>query len=857
MKKKRIHLVCNAHLDPVWLWPWNDGLAETMSTFAIAADFCDSIDGFVFCHNESLLYQWVEKHEPELFSRIKKHVKAGRWNIAGGAFVQPDLVAPTGESIIRQFLEGRTYFTSKFKKYPETAYNFDSFGHPAGLPQILSGCGMKNYVFCRPADSACHLPIGAFEWKDRSGASIVGRRSDDHYLTNYKIVEQLDEFLEHYKDESTTMILWGLGNHGGGATKEELDLIEKYKEQHPEYELIHSTPDNFFKEVLNNKSDSLPVVDYELHTAFPGSYTSMSMVKRAHRLAESMVLTAERFAAFNWWVNGVEYPTERLRSIWQDIMFCEFHDILSGSMAVTPERDSLDALAKAKDESRRIIVESQINWIKGDNKPEPNQTPFFVTNPHGFSMKTNIEYEINLHHIWPNNPEITLMSKGKELPLQRCISEAVHASDWRVRLLTTLKLEPFETIRIEESYKEVDQIKVEHPKLSRQSLFFKTDSYDLRINPESGLVDKLSLPNSRKSLVQEGSFVPVIFDDVDHSWDAGSPKSKGESDISLGIFSAKPRKFKLATQKQVLKLSPTYEVHNNPSEAVGHPIRIIESGEVRTTVEFVFVSGESAIVRQYLIGHLDGSFVIRDRLFWNHRDSMLKLHIPLNFKVSESIAENLHSAYNRKPTEKHQELSACRWVAAVGKGNQNYCISIANDGIGAYACTDKDLFLNVTRSPAYSSFGLLSEKENWRERKILPRQDIGQQTYAYKMIISKEFDETAITKCADMLNMPIVGQVYFPRPKVNKKNITIAPDNIVSVSSDEILIRAVKKSEKGQKLIIRLLNTSDKTKKFSLKVYGLEKPAKLSIKPYQLLTVAVKKSKKEGSYSIVNLVEEK
>jgi alpha-mannosidase len=170
---------------------------------------------------------------------------------------------------------------------------------------------------------------------------------------------------------------------------------------------------------------------------------------------------------------------------------------------------------------------------------------------------------------------------------------------------------------------------------------------------------------------------------------------------------------------------------------------------------------------------------------------------------------------------------------------------------------NNDLFLNVTRSPAYSSSGIAPEKDNWRMRKFQPRQDIGQQTYSYKVVVSDKFDETAITKCADLLNMPIVGQVYFPRPVTNQKNALSAPDQSISVSSQDVIVRAVKKSEKGKKLIIRLLNTTSKKKMFSHNVYGLETPAKLSIKPYELLTVAVKKEKGKCAFSIVNLVEVK
>ena len=112
--KKNLHLICNAHIDVVWLWEIEEGVAETLSTFRVAADFCEEYDGFVFCHNEALLYEWIEENDPELFCRIQKLVKEGKWHIMGGWYLQPDCNLPSGESLLRQALVGRAYFTEKF-----------------------------------------------------------------------------------------------------------------------------------------------------------------------------------------------------------------------------------------------------------------------------------------------------------------------------------------------------------------------------------------------------------------------------------------------------------------------------------------------------------------------------------------------------------------------------------------------------------------------------------------------------------------------------------------------------------------------------------------------------------------------
>ena len=113
---KNLHLVCNAHLDPVWLWELEEGLAETLSTFRVAADFCENYDGFVFNHNESLLYKWVEEYDYELFTRIQRLVKEGKWHIMGGWYLQPDCNMPSGESFVRQILSGKKYFMAKLGK---------------------------------------------------------------------------------------------------------------------------------------------------------------------------------------------------------------------------------------------------------------------------------------------------------------------------------------------------------------------------------------------------------------------------------------------------------------------------------------------------------------------------------------------------------------------------------------------------------------------------------------------------------------------------------------------------------------------------------------------------------------------
>lgn len=159
---KRMYLLCNAHIDPMWQWEWTEGVGAAISTFRVAAALCEQYDAFVFNHNESLLYQWIEEYEPALFEQIRELVQKGRWHIMGGWFVQPDCNIPHGESIVRQISVGRRYFSEKFGAAPTTAINFDPFGHSRGIVQIMAQSGYDSYIICRPVPSPCRARTGSY-----------------------------------------------------------------------------------------------------------------------------------------------------------------------------------------------------------------------------------------------------------------------------------------------------------------------------------------------------------------------------------------------------------------------------------------------------------------------------------------------------------------------------------------------------------------------------------------------------------------------------------------------------------------------------------------------------------------------
>lgn len=78
MKKNYVHLIGNAHLDPAWLWPWQEGFSESRATFASALARMEEYPEYIFTASSAALYEWIEHVDPVLFERIRERVKQGR-----------------------------------------------------------------------------------------------------------------------------------------------------------------------------------------------------------------------------------------------------------------------------------------------------------------------------------------------------------------------------------------------------------------------------------------------------------------------------------------------------------------------------------------------------------------------------------------------------------------------------------------------------------------------------------------------------------------------------------------------------------------------------------------------------------
>lgn len=439
---KKIHLICNAHIDPVWHWDWEEGASAALSTFKSACDLCDGFD-YIFCHNEVTLYKYIEEYSPALFERIRKLIKKGKWHIMGGWYLQPDCNMPSGESFVRQIQMGKKYFSEKFGTIPSSAVNFDPFGHTRGLVQIIKKCGQDSYIICRPGNDP--IPEKQFIWEGFDGSRIKVFAATDGYNTQLgKSAEQIKRRIARAEDE-TVCVLWGVGNHGGGPSRKDLEDIKKLISEN-EDEISHSTPEKFFADIHPKT-----VYSKSLRAVEPGCYTSMSRIKQKHAELESILYTAEKMCSAAALRGLISYPSDTLYSAAEDLMNAEFHDILPGSCIKAGEENGIRLLARGIQNAGLARASAYFALCGCEKKAAEGEYPFLVFNYEPYVCETEIICEMTLaDQNWDDDTVTSLHvfdEDGKEIKAQQIKEESCLNLDWRKRIIFRAPLKPLSLTR--------------------------------------------------------------------------------------------------------------------------------------------------------------------------------------------------------------------------------------------------------------------------------------------------------------------------------------------------------------------------------------------------------------------------
>ena len=389
----KIHMIGSAHIDPVWLWEKEAGIIEVLSTCRSADQLIKENEKFIFTLSDVWVYEMIEKYDGKLFQSIKKHVMNGRWDIPGGMYVQPDCNLISEVSIKKHLQLTKEYFLEKFNITVNCGFNVDSFGHSAAFPKIFNDMGFNHYVMMRPSYSEMPFKSNLFNWygNNNNSSLLTWRIPQSYNANNIQVLKQnisaalksVQEGIPH------VMCFYGVGNHGGGPTKEMIDWISKYS-NNKHYELIYSSPTHFFKSVKHYE-EFIPKINGELQRHAIGCYSVNKKIKDNIRLSELLAIQYKKICDnLNYSFNGNLY-----NHLWKIILFNQFHDILGGTSIKSSCDETIKDLNYVCKSFRDLMYEIIINYNSSLEKK--TKIRILIVNSEIFKTHKYIEHEPWIH----------------------------------------------------------------------------------------------------------------------------------------------------------------------------------------------------------------------------------------------------------------------------------------------------------------------------------------------------------------------------------------------------------------------------------------------------------------------------
>jgi alpha-mannosidase len=762
-------MIGNGHIDPVWLWQWQEGFHEVKATFRSALDRMKEYPDFTFVASSAAFYEWAEGSDPAMFAEIRQRVAEGRWGIVGGWWVEPDCNIPAGESFVRHGLYGQRYFKEKFGVIARTGFNVDSFGHAGTLPQILKKSGLDYYVFLRPMPHEKGLPERLFWWQSDDGSRVLTFRIPFEYLSWSNEVEiharRCADEMKEPVDEF--MCFYGVGNHGGGPTIANIESIHCL-DADPEFpaRLVCSTPEAFFQ-AAESKNWPIPTVHSELQHHASGCYAAHSGIKRWNRLAENRLLAAEKLsvAAAAWGEetdDPVPYDRDEFARAWKNVLFNQFHDILAGTSLEAAYDDARDSYGEALAIAGRALnhAAQSIAWKIGI-QPEEGVRPLLVFNPLTWPVKVTIEIESSRL-----KPEMALQDESGNVIQHQGVQSTTTAGRARLCFTADLPALGYRTYRLLLSSDAVqpDQAQVV---VQASDHVLENDHFRLEFDPVTGCIVSLRDKREEVEVFSGPAALPVVLDDPADTWGHNVFKW----DKVDGTFSA---------------------------EAV----RLVEHGPVKSVIRVASRYGSSSLVQDFAMYPDREQIDVSVMVDWHEQLKMLKLRFPVNVKFMKITHEIPYGHTERFANG--EEEPAQSWVDVFGVSRDReipYGFSLLNDGKYSLDVNVRDIGLTVLRSPVYAHHIPAVLDEGGRYAFI----DQGIQHFHYTLFPHAGSWESAGTvRRAAELNQPPVGlfATFHPDGTLPQS------DSFLTVEPENVIVTVLKEAEDGDGIVLRAFETN-------------------------------------------------
>lgn len=368
-----VHAMGHCHIDSAWLWPYEETIRKCGRSWVTVIRLMEKNPEFVFTCSQAQQFQWVKNWYPGLFSQIQHFVKKGQFVPVGGTWVEMDGNLPSGESMVRQFLEGQRFFKQEFGIYCKEFWLPDTFGYSAQLPQIMQGSGISNFLTQKLSWNLVNtFPHNTFFWEGIDGSQVLTHFPPGNSYEMKGKVEDLVKTVKNNKDKGRanhSAALFGFGDGGGGPTQLMLDRLQRVQDTDGLPKVQMSTPDSLFTQ-LRSQSELLCTWSGELFLELHnGTYTTQAQIKRGNRQCEVLLHDVEVVSCLAMCRDKTfQYPVERLRELWRLLLLNQFHDVIPGSCIELVVEDAIKYYQEIRD-SGSTLMDSGLRTLGSGGSP--------------------------------------------------------------------------------------------------------------------------------------------------------------------------------------------------------------------------------------------------------------------------------------------------------------------------------------------------------------------------------------------------------------------------------------------------------------------------------------------------------
>jgi len=765
MPKKKIYTVATSHLDTVWSWDFETTVSQYIyNTLVDNFKLFEKYPSYKFSFEGSYRYELMEEYYPELFDKMKDYIAKGRWNVCGSAFENGDTNIPSPEALFRNILFGNSYFDEKFGKRSVDIYLPDCFGFGWALPAIERHSNLMGFTTQKLAwGSAYGIPFDIGKWQGVDGSEVYASiNPHDYYYTLTKLRDWdfvLNKFKENEKyDLNDTYIFHGIGDRGGAPDEKSVAFVEEEikKNDESDIEVIAASADEIYHDIENNYTDEqkakLPVWknEFVMQNHGVGGYTSRAIGKRWNRRCEELADISERAGVISSYLGLTDYNQNAINRSWKRFIAHQFHDDMPGTSCQRVYKRSWNDYAVSMNQFTNEL-EASMSPVSSLMKTDfCSGIPVMVYNPVEAERRGAVT--LRLDDVSSSYVRV-YDEKGREIksqvtPLENGVLELVFVAD--VKSLGT---------------------RVYDVRPSDRPCCVKSE---ISINSDNAMENQKYIV----TLNRKGNISSILDKKLDEKEILKEP-------ITLGLFN-------YTGSKEWPAWEMNFKEANKDADRIPNvvTVTVLEQGPAR--VSFKVVQSDRKSTFTNIIALTDGCDIVEvySEIEWQNLRTLAKNKFSFTAENEKATFDLGLGAIERgNMSEKLFEVPAQKWVDLTDKSGEFGVSVLSECKYGWDKYKDNTLRLTAIHTP----------KRNYRIDSMQSFMDLGLNRYSFAIFSHKGKAQAKTQLEARKFVTPMTAYVTTKHQGKLKNEYSFG-----SVSSNDVIIRAIKKAENSDEIIVRL-----------------------------------------------------